>query len=108
MPRFRFKTPVFSRLCGFCQLFPLDRGGGLAGDVVDHAADALYLVGDAGSNAAEELMAEGRVFAGHEVRRAHGAEGEDIAVIAKVPDDADAARVRADRQRGQGRQPCAL
>lgn len=23
MPRFRFKTPVFSRLCGFCQLFPL-------------------------------------------------------------------------------------
>ena len=26
MPRFRFKTPVFSRLCGFCQLFPLDQG----------------------------------------------------------------------------------
>ena len=33
MPRFRFKTPVFSRLCGFCQLFPLHRGGGLGGEI---------------------------------------------------------------------------
>ena len=27
MPRFRFKTPVFSRLCGFCQLFPFNKYG---------------------------------------------------------------------------------
>ena len=41
MPRFRFKNPVFSRLCGFCQLFPLDGGEGLAAKVVEHPVHAL-------------------------------------------------------------------
>ncbi len=56
MPRFRFKTPVFSRLCGFCQLFPLNRCRGLAGDIVHHAVHALHLVGDAGGHTAQQGM----------------------------------------------------
>ena len=63
------------RVRSFKNSLPLDRGGGLAGDVIDHTADAFYLVRDAGRHPAEQLVAERRVLAGHEVRRPHSAQG---------------------------------
>lgn len=58
MPRFRFKTPVFSRLCGFCQLFPFDGGGGFGGDVVDDAVDAGNFVYDADADGVEDVVGD--------------------------------------------------
>ena len=81
---FGFKYSIFQGLQSICLSFPLYGRGGLSCDVVDDAADAFDLVGDARGDAAEELVAQWRVFAGHEVRGAHGAQGEDIAVIAEV------------------------
>ena len=46
MPRFRFKNPVFSRLCGFCQLFPLDTRRGLGGNVQQGEAWLQLLFGE--------------------------------------------------------------
>ena len=71
MPRFRFKTPVFSRLCGFCQLFPLDGARGFAGDVVDYAVDA----GDFGGDAPGDVLQKGE---GHILHGGgHGVPGVD-------------------------------
>ena len=67
MPRLRFKTPVFSRLCGFCQLFPLHRCGGFGGDVVEDAVDALDLVYDAVGDLVQHLKGDAGPVGGHKV-----------------------------------------
>ena len=80
MPRFRFKNPVFSRLCGFCQLFPFDGRGGLAGNVVDDAVDALYLVDDAGADFVQHVVGDAGPVGGHKVRRGDGPQGQGVVV----------------------------
>src|SRR3954447_7847689 len=50
-------------------LLPLDRAGRLAGDVIDHAVDALDLVDDAGGDIADELHLEGIEVRGHAIGR---------------------------------------
>ena len=55
MPRFRFKTPVFSRLCGFCQLFPLDGTSWFWSEIVEHTVYAFDFRGNACGDVLQEF-----------------------------------------------------
>src|SRR5262245_6639931 len=68
---------------------PLDRGGGLARDVVDDAVDAADLVDDAAADAPEEIGREDGPVGGHAVAALDGADGDHVVVGALVPHDAD-------------------
>ena len=63
----------FSALKNAGELFPLNRGRRFAGDVVDDSTGAGNFVYDSQCDRAEGFMRNRRVFAGHEVRRAHRA-----------------------------------
>src|SRR5438445_9142440 len=53
-------------------LLPLDRGGGLRGDVVHDAVDAAHLVDDATREAAEEVAGKTGPVGRHAVGRLYG------------------------------------
>ena len=75
------------------RLFPLDGGGGLGGDVVDDAVDALYLVYDAGRDLIQHIIGNPRPIRGHEVRGRDAPQGQGIVVGPPVAHDAHAAGI---------------
>ena len=81
----------FQWLRGFRILFPLDGRGGLPCNIVDDAAGTLDFIDDAGRHDAEHIVRDRRVFARHEVRRAHGAQRDRIVIRPEIADDADRA-----------------
>src|SRR5436190_9435769 len=64
--------------------FPLDRGGGLAGDVEDHAVDPAHFVDDAARHAGEEVVGQPRPIGGHAVRRLYRPDRHRVLVGAVV------------------------
>lgn len=48
-------------------LFPFDRTRRLAGDVIDHSVDALYVIDNPGSDAAQEFMLIRIIIRGHTI-----------------------------------------
>ena len=72
----------------------LHRGGGLGGDVVEDAVDALDLVHDAAGDGVEQLPRQTRKVGRHEVLRLHRAQRDGVIVGALVAHDADRAQVR--------------
>src|SRR5215831_9984021 len=62
---------------GFTSL-PLDGGGRLAGDVVDHAVDPLHLVDDPVAHAGEQVVGQARPVRGHAVERLHRAQRDRV------------------------------
>ena len=77
----------------FRRLFPLDRRGWFASDVVHHAVDARHFAGDAVRDSEQQRMGETGVFAGHKVVGAHGADGQRVFVGAEIAHHADGAHV---------------
>ena len=68
--QFCFEMPllqVFTYKSRGLYLFPLDGGGGFAGDIVDDAVDAADFVDDAGGDAVEHVIRDARPVRGHEV-----------------------------------------
>ena len=77
-------------------LFPLHRCGGLAGNIVYDAVDALDLVDDAAADLVEQLVGDARPVGSHEVLGRHGAQGEHTVVAAAIAHDANGTRVGQD------------
>ena len=71
----------------------LHRGGGLGGDVVEDAVDALDLVHDAAGDGVEQLPRQTRKVGGHEVLCLYRAQRDGVIVGALVAHDADRAQV---------------
>ena len=75
------------------QSFQLHRGGGLGGDVVEDAVDALDLVHDAAGDGVEQLPRQTRKVGGHEVLCLYRAQRDGVVIGALVAHDADRAQV---------------
>ena len=73
--------------------FQLHRGGGLGGDVVEDAVDALDLVHDAAGDGVEQLPRQARKVGGHEVLCLYRAQRDGVVIGALVAHDADRAQV---------------
>ena len=93
MPRFRFKTPVFSRLCGFCQLFPLDCRRWLRRAVEHNAVDLTAFVRDASRDGGEHVVRHTRPVGSHRVLRADRPQHDRRTVGAFVALHADGVHV---------------
>ncbi len=89
--RFIRPAPLFA--AAMC-LLPLDRAGGLGGDVVDDAVDPLDLVDDPVAHPREDVVGDPRPVGSHRVLAGDGADGADLPVGAEVAHHADG----ADRQ----------
>ena len=77
-------------------LFPLDGGGGFAGDVVADPVDALDLVDDAHADAVQHVVGDSRPVGGHKVAGGDGAEGQGVVIGASVAHDAHGTGVGED------------
>ena len=73
---------------GFCDLFPLHRCRGFAGDVVDDPVDVFYFVGDAVGDGGKDVVGDSCPIGGHEVVGGDGADGKEVVVGAVVTHDA--------------------
>ena len=69
-------------------LLPLDRRGGLGGDVVAHAVGARHLGHDAARDLRQQLVGQLRPVGGHGVGAFHGAQYDGALVGALVAHDA--------------------
>ena len=74
-------------------LFPLDRSGGLGGDIVHDAVYAGDLVYDTAGSLVEDVIRDARPVSGHKVARGDAAQREGVIVGAAVAHDADRAGV---------------
>src|SRR5438552_10487838 len=73
------------------ELFPLDRAGRLARDVVTDAVDAAHFVADARRNAREQLVRKPHPIRGHAVLTFNDAEDDGVFVGALIAHHADGA-----------------
>ena len=73
--------------------FPLDRSGGLGGDIVHDAVYAGDLVYDTAGGLVEDVIRDARPVSGHKVARGDAAQRESVIVSAAVAHDADRAGV---------------
>ena len=85
----RINTGFFKQL----DLFPLDRSGGLRGDIVHDAVYAGDLVYDTAGSLVEDVIRDARPVSGHKVARGDAAQREGVIVGAAVAHDADRAGV---------------
>src|SRR5207248_1129099 len=69
--------------------FPLDRAGRFAGDVEDHAVDALDFVADAVGNAREQFVGDAHPVCSHAVLTFHDPQGDRVFVRSLVAHNAD-------------------
>src|ERR1043165_4697456 len=74
---------------GRTELFPLDRAGRLARDVVDDAVNAAYLVDDARADPREHVVGQLYPVRRHAVARVDGAHRERLLVRAGIAHHAD-------------------
>lgn len=88
----RINTGFFKQL----DLFPLDGGGGLGGDIVDDTIDALHLVDDAGGDLVQHIVGDAGPVGSHEVAGGDGAERQGVIVGAAVAHDAHGAGIGED------------
>ena len=82
------KSPVFTGFFGPLKSFPLHRCRGFAGDVVDHAVDVFYFVGDAVGDGGQDVVGDAGPVGGHEVVGGDGTDGQEVVVGSVVAHDA--------------------
>lgn len=81
------REPKTQCLCGFTPLlisFPLHRTGRFGSDVVDHAVDMFYLVGDAVADSGQDIIGNTRPIGSHKVIRGNGTNGHQVIVGAMI------------------------
>ena len=70
-------------------LFPLDGGGRLGGDIVDDAVNAFDFIDDPAGNAVQDFVGQLVPVGGHAVETLNGAHGDDVFVGPVVAHNAD-------------------
>ena len=87
------EKPLFMGFFVGMKSFPLDRSGGLGGDIVHDAVYAGDLVYDTAGGLVEDVIRDARPVSGHKVARGDAAQRESVIVSAAVAHDADRAGV---------------
>ena len=72
---------------------PFDGCRRLAGNIVNYATRALYLIADTSGNGSEYLMRDRRILAGHKVGGTHRAKCNGVVVGTEIAYNADRARI---------------
>ena len=87
------KYRIVSILFRFCRLLELDRGGRLAGAIVEHAIDMLDLIHDAAGDSAQDIPGHVIAFGSHEVGGGDSTQSHSVVIRALVTHNTDAAHV---------------